>query len=160
MKWLKTLSSCKIFNYSCKSLPFIQRWMNSLCQSAWENHGDSWLTSTKTGFNREKKPFLRVHVSGNCCNRLKPEYILELKAQNISYRQLHWSYTDSLVVFLKVHFTLFIFCALQCKTTQNIVWSVFPIWLWSHCLVHLLFGNVVTYQGAMFKWHNYGEWAI
>jgi len=158
MKWLKTPSSCEIFNKVCT----LHSAMNELSVRVQEKTTETvdWPPRTLRFQQRKKKLFLKVHVSGNCCNRLKPEYILELKAQNISYIQLHWSYSDSPVVFLKVHFTLFIFSAVQCKTTQNIVWSFFPIWLWSHCLVHLLFGTVVLCQGAMFKWHNYGEWAI
>ena len=57
-----------IQNYSCKSLPFIQRWGNLLCQSAWENHGNSWLTSTKTQVSTGRKNPSRVRVSGNRCN--------------------------------------------------------------------------------------------
>ena len=51
----KIINAVMMWNYY-KSLPFIQWWGNLLCQSAWENHGNSWLTSTKTRFNREKKP--------------------------------------------------------------------------------------------------------
>ena len=42
-----------IRNYSRK---FIQRWWGKLlCRSAWENHGNSWLTSTKTQVSTERR---------------------------------------------------------------------------------------------------------
>ena len=37
------------------SPPFIQRRGNLLCQSTWENHGNSWLTSTKTQVSTREK---------------------------------------------------------------------------------------------------------
>ena len=49
MKYLKTLSSFEI------SSPFVQRRGDLLCQSDWENHGNSWLTSTKTQVVTERK---------------------------------------------------------------------------------------------------------
>ena len=46
-----------------KSSPFIHRWGNLLCQCAWENHGNSWLTSTKTQVSTERK---NSSVEGVC----------------------------------------------------------------------------------------------
>ena len=39
--------------------------------SAWENHGNSWLTSTKTQVSPERKIPSRARVSGNRCKVLR-----------------------------------------------------------------------------------------
>ena len=44
------------------SPPFIQRRENLLCQSTWENHGNSWLTSTKTQVSTRGKKNIRGRV--------------------------------------------------------------------------------------------------
>ena len=54
----KIKNAVVIRNYFGKSSPFVQRLGNLLCQSAWENQGNSWLTSTKTQVSTtKKKPF-------------------------------------------------------------------------------------------------------
>ena len=50
----KIINAVMMWNY-CKSLPFIQWWGKLLCQNAWENHGNSWLTSMKTQFQQGEK---------------------------------------------------------------------------------------------------------
>ena len=50
----KIINAVVMWNY-CKSLPLIQWWGKLLCQNAWENHGNSWLTSTKTQFQQGEK---------------------------------------------------------------------------------------------------------
>ena len=44
------------------SPPFIQRRCNLLCRSTWENHGNSWLTSTKTQVSTRDKKNIRGRV--------------------------------------------------------------------------------------------------
>ena len=65
---IKMLSSLYIRNYSLKSSPVIQQRGNLLCQSAWENYGNSWLTCTKTQVSTDRKNPLKAHVSCNWCN--------------------------------------------------------------------------------------------
>ena len=50
----KIINAVVMWNY-CKSLPLIQWWEKLLCQNAWENHGNSWLTSMKTQFQQGEK---------------------------------------------------------------------------------------------------------
>ena len=50
----KIINAVVMWNY-CKSLPLIQWWGKLLCQNAWENHGNSWLTSMKTQFQQGEK---------------------------------------------------------------------------------------------------------
>ena len=62
-------NSVIIRNYSYRATPFIQRWGNLLCQSAWENHGNSLLTlSTETHVSTERKSQSRARVGGNRWN--------------------------------------------------------------------------------------------
>ena len=86
-----------IRNYSCK---FSQRWWgNLLCQSAWENHGNSWLTSTKTQVSTERKIPSRARVSGSHCNsyhfiELKPKITCIMTNYNIkrlTHLTRHWT---------------------------------------------------------------------
>ena len=91
LPWQFCNFTCEITNYrwnyapklrsnssSMKSLPFIQWWGNLLCQSSWENHGNSWLTRPRNLRFQQRKKTLGVlvlmvtAVRSAFCDSLRP----------------------------------------------------------------------------------------
>ena len=63
---------------------FSSTWKN---MSAWENHGNSWLTSTKAQVSTERKNPSRARISGNHCKsttRAQCTYVSVLLFTNLN----------------------------------------------------------------------------
>lgn len=117
-------------------LRVLEKWGKNLPSR--DNHGNSWLTSTKLQVWTEIKNCLRAHVGGNGCklnwNYFPSAYYRTKKAVIFALGWIYWSWRE---------------------IGKSDRWWV--IWWWNHSKNHIA---VVTQHGSWWstRWRRRGRW--